>query len=113
MIGQAGCWVTLKFERRIARVPVVEEAERGGLLPAERLHGRAGRPHLEQEVAQNEWMKSNSSLTRSISRSRFHIYDCDDFTEQYFAEHLGISDLPLERTEKLPRPGWAIGTDFL
>ena len=104
--------VTLKFERRIARVPVVEEAERGGLLPAERLHGRAGRPHLEQEVAQNEWMKSNSSLTRSISRSRFHIYDCDDFTEQYFAEHLGISDLPLERTEKLPRPGWAIGTDF-
>ena len=44
----------VKFERRIARVPVVEEAERGGLLPAERLHGRAGRPHLEQEVIQNE-----------------------------------------------------------
>ena len=25
---------------------------------------------------------------------------------------MGINDLPLERTEKLPRPGWAIGTDF-
>ena len=46
----------VKFERRIARVPVVEEAERGGLLPAKRLHGRAGRPHLEQEVIQNEWI---------------------------------------------------------
>ena len=52
-------WATVNFERRIARVPVVEEVERGGLLPAERLHGRAGRPHLEQEVIQNERIKSN------------------------------------------------------
>ena len=37
---------------------------------------------------------------------RFHIYGCDDFTERYFADSLGIDDLPKrEGAEKLPPPG--------
>ena len=36
---------------------------------------------------------------------RFYIYDCDDFTEKYFAHNLGLEDLPRERKERLPPPG--------
>ena len=80
----------MKFERRIARVPVVEEAERGGLLPAERLHGRAGRPHLEQEVVQSEWMKSNLGNNRIVA----------DFT----------STTATTSPSSISRSTWALGT---